>query len=79
MIDILDCQVIPRFPQAKHGPTGSTYLTLLGWVAPAILSAESPGQHRRTMIVTAGRWEVVDEKDLDATDPELEKGEPVSI
>jgi hypothetical protein len=79
MVDILDCQVIPRFPQAKHGPIESAYLTLLGWVAPAILSAKSPGHHRRILIVTTGWWEVIDEKDLDATDPELEKGEPISI
>ncbi|EEU37616.1 uncharacterized protein NECHADRAFT_87536 [Fusarium vanettenii 77-13-4] len=79
MVDILDCQVILLFPQAKHGPIGSAYLALLGWVAPAILSAKPPGQHRRIMMVTAEWWEVVDEKDLDATDPELEKGEPISI
>ncbi|KAI8650019.1 HET domain-containing protein [Fusarium sp. Ph1] len=79
MVDNLDCQVIPRFPQAKHGPIESAYLTLLGWVAPAILSAKSPSHHHRIMIVTTGWWEVIDEKDVDATGPELEKGEPISI
>ncbi|RSL74288.1 hypothetical protein CEP53_000394 [Fusarium sp. AF-6] len=64
MIDILNCQVIPRFPQAKHGPIRSAYLTLLGWVAPAVLTEW---------------WEVIDEMDLDATDPELEKGEPMQV
>ncbi|RSM12040.1 hypothetical protein CDV31_006490 [Fusarium ambrosium] len=79
MIDILNCQVIPRFPHAKHGPIRSAYLTLLGWVAPAVLSARSHGQHHRILTVTAEWWEVIDEMDLDATDPELEKGEPMRV